>query len=417
VDLHGPAAALGEQDRELADAWRGLTAYRNQMDARRTARATTVATDLVADLVALAAGQPDAIVEDALCRGLGPLLGECAKQEPIDERPGPHHVAQAIISAAAAAVEATTGQPDTWGAPWRVLTAVAGILPYPDREAADSAIARLRINTPGVRVLRTGPALSGPVLWTRDRYGSRFAVTAPITTQGQPERWYLWDIDACGHNAFTVHSGFYATAEAALTAWQAGVGPIAAPDTALAAVDDPWLVAELLPVEQGFMRPGGESVEQFAEYHRSRRLGEVVKQALPRPGTPSDRGLDSATAAAEFTAWLRARDDDPTQLPDNLAELATELAESWCINHIDTVFATCSPHRVALCVQHTRGYYVDEFADQLVALLPAWTRWLAARNATPPELADRALPYAQGQPHPQITVDGHEPDYLARVTE
>jgi hypothetical protein len=27
---------------------------------------------------------------------------------------------------------------------------------------------------------------------------------------------------------------------------------------------------------------------------------------------------------------------------------------------------------------------LDDFADQLLALLPAWTTWLAQRNATPP---------------------------------
>lgn len=403
----------------MAQAWRSWTAYRNEIDVRRTARATAAATDLVADLVALAADQPDVIVEDALCRGLGPLLDE-ARQEPIDDRPGPHHVAQAMVAAAAsaveAAVEATIGQVEAW----RVLAAVAGILPYPDREAADNAINRLRNSTSGKRVLPeapAGPLLSGPVSWTRDRYGSRFAVAAPITTQGQPQRWYLWDIDACGHDTFTVHSGFYATEEAALAAWQAGVGPIAAAGTVLATVDDPWLMAELLPVEQGFMRVGGESVAQFAEYHRSRRLAELVKQAMPADEAGATSGLDTATAAAEFTAWLRARDADPTHLPEDLDELATEIAESWCISQIDALFATCSPHRVALCVLHMRNFYIAEFAEQLLTLLPTWTRWLAARNATPPELADRCLPYAQGQPHPQITVDGHEPDYLVRVIE
>jgi len=248
------------------------------------------------------------------------------------------------------------------------------------------------------------------VLWTRDRYGSRFAVAAPI----RPARWYLWDVDACGHEAFTVHSGFYPTPEAALTGWQAGVGAVAAAGTVLAPVDDPWLMSELLPVEQGFMRAGGESVEQFAEYHRSKRLGELVKQAVPRRGSPPpDRGLVGAAAADEFAAWLRARDDDREDLDD----LAAELADSWCISHIDAVYATCSPHRVALCVQHMRGFYLDEFADQLVALLPEWIRFLAERDATAPELADRCLHYAHGEPHPQITRDENGPDYLARVTE
>lgn len=117
-----------------------------------------------------------------------------------------------------------------------------------------------------------------------------------------------------------------------------------------------------MPAEQGFFRSGGESVEQFAEYQRSKRLGEAVKQAIHQRGTRPGSGLDAATAAAEFAAWLRGRDTDRQELPDDVEELA-------------------------------------------------------ARNATPPELADRCLPYAQGQPHPQIKMGDREPDYLARVIE
>jgi hypothetical protein len=417
VDQRGSAAVLSEHDGgELARALRGLTAHREQVHAGRRSRATTAATELVTDLVAVVANQPDMIVEDALCLRVGTLLSE-AEQAPLDDRPGPSHLAPALVTAAAAAVEATTG--DAWRAPWRVLTAVSDILPYPHSEAAADAITRLR-DTMGKQVLPAappGPTVTGPVLWTRDRYGSRFAVTAPITTADQPERWYLWDIDACGHQAFTVHSGYYPTPEAALTAWQTGVGQTAAAGTELAPIDDPWLLTELLPAEEGLLRTGGENEEQFAEYHRSKRLAEAVKQTLRQRQTRPDRGLDAATAAAEFTTWLRADGSDQRELPDDLDELATELADSWCLNDIDAVFATCSPHRVALFVRHVHGYYLDDFAKQLVALLPDWTRWLATRNTTPPELAERCLPYAEGQPHPQITVDHTGPDYLARVTE
>lgn len=419
MDQYRSGTALSEQDPdEFAEALRSWAGYRQQLDTQRTARATRAATDLVADLVAAAAEQPDTNVEDSLCQRLGTLLNE-AEQDPIDDRPGPSHMAHALVTAAATAVETALAHDDKWQGSWRVLTAVAGILPYPDNETAADAITRLR-NTATGRVLPApppGPALTGPALWTRDRYGSRFAVAAPITTTGQPTRWYLWDIDACGHDAFTVHSDFHSTPDAALRDWQAAVGPTAAADTAFAEVDDPWLLAELLPVEQGLMRTGGENEAQFAEYHRSRRLAEVVNHATPRGETPPDRGLDAATAAAEFAAWLRTNDTDRQELPSELDELATELADSWCLNDIDAVFATCSPHRVALCVPHLRNYYLDDFAEQLVALLPAWTRWLAARNATPPDLADRCLPYAQDQPHPQITTDHTGPDYLARITE
>jgi hypothetical protein len=419
VDQRGSAAELSEHDRhELAEAWRGLTVYREQVNAGRRARAAAVATDLVTDLVAVVANQPDLIVEDAVCLRLGTLLSE-AGQAPPDDRPAPSHLASALVTAAAAAVEATTGDTDAWRAPWRVLTAVAGILPYPDSEAAADAITRLR-DTVGRRVLPPappGPVVAGPVRWTRDRYGSRFAVTAPITTADQPERWYLWDIDACGHQAFTVHSGYYPTPEAALTAWQTGVGPIAAADTALAPVGDPWLLAELLPVEEELLRFGGETEEQFAEYHRGKRLAEAVRHTVRQRETRPGHEMDAATAPAEFTTWLRANDTNRHELPEDLDELATELADSWCLNDINATFATCSPHRVALFVQHVHGYYLDDFAKQLVTLLPDWIRWLAARNNTPPELADRCLPYAEGQPHPQLTGDHAGPDYQARVIE
>ncbi|HSL08631.1 MAG TPA: hypothetical protein VK887_11770 [Pseudonocardiaceae bacterium] len=410
------------RDRELADAFRSLAAYRNQLDTRRAERAAEMATELVSNLVKVVADQPDMIVEDVLCGRLGTLSHE-ADQTPVDERVGPHHLAEAMVTAAEdavlAALTATTGSADAWRAPWRVLTALAGVLPYPLAEVAGEAITRLRDTAAG-RVLPSvpsGPVMTGSVLWTRDRYGSRFAVAAPITTADQPVRWYLWDIDACGHEAFTVHSGLYLTPEAALAAWQAGVGQIASAGAVLAPVNDPWLLAALLPAELGFMRSGGESVEQFAEYHRSKRLAEVVMRAVPRRGTQPGGGLTAASAAVEFAAWLRVRAADQQELPEGLDELTTELADSWNINNIDAVYATCSPHRVALCVPHMRNFYLDEFADQLVALLPDWTRWLATRNATAPELADRCLPYAHGQPHPQLDRDGDEPDYLARVVE
>jgi hypothetical protein len=135
------------------------------------------------------------------------------------------------------------------------------------------------------------------------------------------------------------------------------------------------------------------------------------------PDTRPDHRLDATTAAVEFAAWMRHHDAANQDLPEDLDELVPELADSWNINDVDALFATCSPHRVALCVLHVRGFYLGDFADQLVALLPEWTRWLASRNATPPELADRCLPYAKGKPHPQVAADEIGPGYLARVTE
>jgi hypothetical protein len=419
VDQRGYGADLNRPDsRELADAYQGLVAYRNHIDAQRASLAAVAATDLVADLVAVVADEPDVIVEDALCLRLGTLLGE-QEQASVDAGLRPRDMPGALVDAAVAKVRASKGQADACRAPWRVLTAVAGVLPYPDSEAAVGAIAQLR-NTMGsvLPAKLSGPDVSGPVLWARDRYGSRFVVAAPIAVADQPVRWYLWDIDACGHEAFTVHSGFYPTSEAALAAWQTGVGGIAAAGAELAPVDDPWLVAELLPAAEGIFGAGGESVAQFAEYHRSRRLAEAVKQVTRvRETRPAGGGLDAATAAVEFTSWLRSVGGGRRDVPVDLDELARELADSWCLNGIAAVYATCSPHRVALCVLHVRNYYLDDFAEQLVALLPEWIRWLGERNAIPRELADRCLPYLEGQPHSELGMNDVGPDYLARVTE
>jgi hypothetical protein len=51
VDRRGSAGAVSARDRELADAFRGLAAHRNQLEMRRAERAAEMATELVADLV------------------------------------------------------------------------------------------------------------------------------------------------------------------------------------------------------------------------------------------------------------------------------------------------------------------------------------------------------------------------------
>jgi hypothetical protein len=415
----GPLVAVPARDGERPGALGRLAAFRDQIDTRRTDKAASMAAGLVTDLVKTVADQPDTVVADELCARVGTLLAE-ADQAELDVRVGPNHLAEALVVVTEAvmtsALTQTANRMGSWHEPWRVLTGLAGVLPYPFTEAVDQAIARLR-KTAGGRVLPAmspRPTVTAPVLMTRDRYGSRFAVVAPISTDEEPARWYLWDVDACGHEAFTVHSGFYLTSEAALVDWRTAVGDVASAGAVLSPVDDPWLLAGVLPSELGFMRPGGESVEQFAEYHRSKRLAEIVKEAVPRPAPQPTTSMTATTAATEFAAWLRT---ERRELPAEVDELVEELTDSWNINSIAATFATCSPHRVALCVLHLRGYYQEDIADALVALLPDWIRWLATRTATAPELVDRCLPYAHGQPHPQIGADEHKVDYLIRVSE
>jgi hypothetical protein len=399
----------------------GLAAYRRQVDARRASLAAAAADALVAELVTFAPGRSDSDLEGELCTQLGVRLGELA-DKPLEDHVGPNLLAEAIITAAAAAVRAAleelTTEPDGWRAPWRVLTAMAGIVPFPLSATAADVIEHLR-DLPGGNVLPEtpdSPTVTGQVLWTRDAYGSRFGVTTAFSMPHGPDRWYLWDIDACGHQAFTVHSAYYPTADQALAAWQAGVGDLAAGETALSSVDNPSLLAELMPAEEGFMRVGGENTEQFAEYHRSKRLAEVVLKAVGPSQAAQQADLDAATAVTQFAAWLRTHRADQPE-PADLEEFVTELADSWCFGGPAAVYGTCSPHRVALTVLHLRNFYQDDFAARLVALLPDWTRWLAARNGTAPQLAERCLPYACGETHPDVGSDDSRPHYLARVIE
>jgi hypothetical protein len=411
----------GPPQPESANVWTGVGPLRHHTDARAR-HAAAAAEDLVAELIKFAPDRLDRELEDELCAQCGVRLGEWAALPPFD-RVGPNLFVEALITAATEAVHAALREldtnPDAWQTPWRILGVAAGIVPYPLSVDATEAIENLRTVAGGQVLPKTpgGPSATGPVLWTRDVYGSRFGITAAFSTPDEPDRWYLWDIDACGYKPVCAHSAYYPTPEQALAAWQAGVGELAAAHTAFNPVDDPGLLMDLLPAEEGILRPGGENAEQFAEYHRGMRLAEAARRAVaplshPEPGAD----LDAGAAATQFAAWLREHRAGQPQ-PADLDELIEELADSWQISSPAALYPTCSPHRVAMTVLHLRDYYLDDFAAQLIALLPDWVRWLAARNGTPAELAERCQPYALGKPHAGVTLDGNRPHYLARVTE
>jgi hypothetical protein len=376
---------------------------------------------MIMELVDLAAIRPESNIQDELCARIGRTLTEL-DDAPIDDHVDPNTFAEAVIDAAVKAVDTTlAGEAGAWTHPWQVLTAVTEILNHPLSDMAIESIEDLRARPGGHLLPETppGPTMTGPALWTRDGYGSRFGVVAPFRIANGPDRWYLWDIDACGHGVFTVHSRYHTSAEEALVDWQVGVGASAAGGTVFAPIDDPQLLYDLMPREQGMMRPGGESAEQFAEYYRARRLAEFVieanKSADPNR-TSAPTHLDPKTAARLFTDWLREHGPDQSQ-PPGLDEFVTELADSWQFGCPTGLYHTCSPHRVALVVHHINDYYQDDFAANLVPLLPEWTAWLAARNGTPAHLADRCRAYAHGESHKGIMGNDGRLDCLARVTE
>lgn len=407
---------------ESIAAMAGFTGHRRQLHEHRMSLALKTAQPMITELAGKATSLSDSDLQDELCLRIGWTLSEQDEDAPVDDYVSPNTLAEAIIQAAANAVgNALDAATDDWTNAWRVLIAAAGIVNFPLSDQAESLIEGLRVR-PGGRQLPktpTGPAIAGPVLWTRDAYGSRFAVVAPFRAADGTQRWYLWDIDACGHQAFTVHSGYHATSQEALADWQAGVGAPAADGTVLAPVDDPRLLDELMPRELGMMNPGGENVQQFAEYHRSKRLAEAIIGTI-KPGRPHRSSarvdLKPATAVALFTAWLRKHRPERSR-QDGLDELIGELADSWYIDGPADLFHICSPHRVALIAEHIGNFYEADFAADVLTLLPDWTAWLADHNATPAHLADRCRPHTHGEPHIACNADRRDPNYLARIAE
>ncbi|MDP9799597.1 hypothetical protein J2S43_008109 [Catenuloplanes nepalensis] len=398
---------------ELFSAMKGDK--RHPLDDQRVASAKPMMTRLVSELVADADadGLPGTDLEDALCERWGPLLFAAENRDVAEGFFGPTHAMEALIKAAAAAVrDLPAGPVESTGA-WRVFTTVAGVAPETHREQLKAELRDLRKRRrPPVPALPAGPVLAGDVLWARDRYGSRIGVIAPFATAGEP-RWYLWDLDGCGKQVFAVHSGYHATPADALTEWRRGVGDAAAGDAQWSAIDDPATLDDVLPRREGLFRMGGEPAAQFAEYHRGRRLAELVRARHRRP-EPAVPGLDSDTAAEEFAAWLRVRRPD---IPvDGLAEKARELADSWR-TEASSLYATFSAHRVALNVAHMRNFYTEDYVAELVALQPDWITWLGERAGADIGLVERSLAYAGGAPYPGIVMTGPDADYHARVIE
>jgi hypothetical protein len=417
----GAGSGSNEQSRSgIANLLTDIGEHARLADAHKAALAAAAAESLVRELVEVAPTRRYSALEDELSAQVGVRLREWA-DGPLDDRVGPDAFAEAIIGAAAAAVraalKASTTDADGWWSPWRVLTAVAGISPYPLSDTAAGAVKHLR-GLPGGHVLPEmpdGPTVTSQVVWARDAYGSRFGVTAAFSTPNAPERWYLWDIDACAYEPYTVHCGYYPTSEQARTAWQVGVGGIAAGEATFAPVDNHWLLAELMPADARFPERG-QTADESAENLRSMRLAEVAISAVEPSRTAQQAGFDAAAAATQFTAWLQENRAGERQ-PEDLDDLVTELADSWCFGSPAALIPTCSPHRVAFTVLHLRNYYLDDFADQLIALLPDWVCWLAERNGTPAHLAQRCRPYALGQPHADVGADDSRPNYLTRVIE
>ncbi len=412
---------------ELSGAFRSIGEDRRRFDVRRRELAREHAGRLLPELTMIASGEDQARYEDVVCARLGALMYALGEADEVEEYVNPGQVFEAVLEGSAAAVrQALAGiahNPDGWHGPWALFAAVARTAFGESAEWARRLESDLRSRSGG-RVLpeMAGCAPAGAVLWARDAYGGRSAATAPFPTPepGGAQRWYLWDIDACGMDAFTVYSGYFADPAAALEAWRAGVGAVAGAQAAWKEADDPALLALLLPKDLGMFEPGGENADQFGEYHRSRRLADEVRATLGDfeiPATDArSRNPKAPQAARRFTAWLAEHRPDAPATEDR-DEAVAALADDWFYDRLPGIVTdTCSPHRVALFAEHCRGYYQEDFASQLMALLPDWVTWFAESTGLPETLAARCLPYAAGAPHPATSErDGIE--MLARVEE
>lgn len=412
---------------ELSGAFRSIGEDRRRFDVRRRELAREHAGRLLPELTGIASGEDQARYEDVVCARLGALMFELSEADEVENYVNPGQVFEAALEGSAAAVRGALAgiadDPDGWHGPWALFAALARTAFGESAERARRLESDLR-SRPGARVLpeMVGCAPAGAVLWARDAYGGRFAATAPFPAPepGGAQRWYLWDIDACGMDAFTVYSSYFTDPAAALEAWRAGVGAAAGAQAVWTEADDPTLLALLLPKDLGMFEPGGESPDQFAEYHRARRLADEVRASLGEfeipDAAPQSGNPEAAEAALRFTAWLADHRPAAPTTEDRDEAVAT-LADDWFFDRVPGVLAdTCSPHRVALFAEHCRGYYQEDFASQLTALLPDWVTWFAESTGLPGTLAARSLRYAEGAPYPATSErDGIE--MLARVEE
>jgi hypothetical protein len=370
----------------------------------------------------LAAGWSDDELEDDFCVRFGVAMAQY-EDGPLEDHVNPDDFVRAMLSVLDERLHEAEESDGDVTAVRRLLVVVAGVLPPPLSESARDLVAE-HLNGDAAQWATEGRAVTGPAVWARNGYGTRWAVVAPFTSADGVGRWYLWDVDACGYEVVTVYSGFHPSAEDALAAWQQSIGPSAA-EAALTQVDDAETLDALLTGEMEGARPGGEDQAQYAEFLRCRRLGHTVRHAAGRPRGHTLPRLSANTAAKQFASRLRQlghhdrpAGDETDQGAGGASDIAAEMAESWSPHEYPTLYPRCSPHKVAAAVSHLRSYYHDDFAAELVAVLPEWIRFLADHSGMAADQTERCLAYASGEVQfPGLLDENGQSKLMARVTE
>ncbi|MFV2102572.1 hypothetical protein [Micromonospora sp. LOL_024] len=405
-----------------ANAVTELFHYRRSLADHRAALAADTARLVVDELVAVAPGLSDDDLEDVFCLRYGAAMAKFDGGR-LEDLVNPEDLAGALLSAIGERLHEAVDSGTDVDVLQRLLTVVADVVPLPLSELACDLVTE-HVDAGAAGQVARGRTISGEVLWAHDAYGGRWAVVAPFAAVGGRDRWYLWDVDTCGYEVVTVYSGFHPSAESALAVWSGTVGHTAA-EVTLTAVDDAETLGALLGGEVEEFRPGGESQEQYAEFLRSRRLGRAAREATRRVREGASVELTVQEAAEGFAQRLRQMGyhdrpagDRSGEGPAGADDLAAELADSWFQRDHPRLYPLCSPHKVAATVLHLRDYYQDDFAAELVAVLPEWIRFLAEHTGMVAELTERCLAYASGElTFPGILDDRGRPNLMARVAE
>jgi hypothetical protein len=403
-----------------------LLGYRRRLAVHRTALAADSAGTVVDALITAAPGRSDDELEDDFCRRYGAAMTQY-EGGALEDMVNPEDFVRAMLSVLDERLHEAEESGGDVAMVQRLLAIVVGVLPLPLSESARDLVAE-HLGDAAAQRATQGRAVTGPALWARDVYGGRWAVVAPVASADGTDRWYLWDVDTCGYEVVTVHSGFHPSAEAALAGWQDAVGTAAAGAT-LTPADDAETLSSLLPGEVEGVRIGGEDQAQHVEFLRSRRLGRTIREAAGRAsgrafGRTSTR-LTADTAKERFAQRLLqlGHHDRPAgagsdEGPAGASELATEMAESWPPRDHPALYPLCSPHKVAAAVLHLRDFYKDDYAAELVAVLPEWIRFLAEHTGMTADLTERCLAHASGElQFPGLLDERGRTNPMARVTE
>lgn len=308
-----------------------------------------------------------------------------------------------VANAAADRVAAPAADPAT---ALLLLYAIASFGTTRAAQAAAGHLRRLRptlsqntIDTyPWLNARTHGAAPTAAPLTIRNGYGDRWAVLAPFAIDGMPDtaHWYRWDIDACGIQR-TVAAGVFETAEAAVAEWRNAIGPTATtatPET----THDPALLSELLAeliragVFDGYL-VGDEPADLLAEYFRSRKRAMALLKSVDPGGRRSwkatrDRPTpEQVTDVADrFADWCRQQSRGP--VPDQ--DSVYSLVDQWISPNPAAWRYACSPHRIRATALALTNEFIDEYAREMLALLPHWVAWCAEQTTLDARLTELA---------------------------